>query len=89
MPVKKMTPDVCQHTDAGTKSKHILSRKRRLFNAFRNAAIKGSFLAAAVGMLVSVFCVEIWLGKSLLLFAPCAAWFLAVGEANQGRWLFK
>lgn len=88
MPVKKMTPDVCQHTDAGAKSNRILSRKKRLINAFRNAAIKGSFIASAVGMLVSVFCVEIWLGKSLLLFVPCAAWSLAVGYANQDRWIF-
>ena len=87
MPVKKMTPEVCSPTDAGTKPRHILSRKsRRLKRRVRNSVLLGSFLAATVLMFLTAFLAERWGFKTLLIFIPCVAWFVAFGAANEG-WL--
>lgn len=89
MPVKKMTPEVCSPTDAGTKSRHILAHNRRMLKAFRNAFLKGTFIASAVVMFWSVMSIETLVWKSLILFLPAAAYFLIFAVANEGGWIFK
>lgn len=86
MPVKKMTPESCNSTDAGTMSKAILSRqKRRLKRRFKNAVLIGTFATAMFLMFLAVFCSEIWMLKSLLIFLPCAAWAVLFWHVNADQ----
>lgn len=61
-----------------------ISRKRKLFNLFRVAAIRGSFIAALISMFYAALSVETFTWRSLVIFAPSAAWFLLVGLINDG-----